>query len=105
MLRFGEIFALTSVAFASVSRPKKFMCSEFFWSLYSRIWTDYSDLLRIFPYSLRVRENAEQKSSEHEYFSRSVCLYVGIVNILIPLIAIVLLSLFELRYQKVDTKH
>ena len=35
----------------------------------------------------------------------AVCLYVVIVNILFHLIGIVLLSLFELRYQKVDMEH
>ena len=99
ILRFGEIFALTSVAFTSVWRPKKFLCSEFFWSVFSCIWTEYEDLLRIFPYLVRMRENADQKSSKHEYFSRSVCLYVVNVNILIQLIGIVLLILFHFYFQ------
>ena len=28
--------------------------SEFFWSLFSRIWTEYSEILRISPYSVQM---------------------------------------------------
>ena len=49
--------------------------SEFFWSLFSSIWTEYGDtgphfpafglnmeILRISPYLVRMRENTDQKS-------------------------------------------
>ena len=42
--------------------------SEFFWPMFSRIWTEYGD---ISPYSVRMRENRHQKNSEYGYFSRS----------------------------------
>ena len=45
--------------------------SEFFWSKFSRIRTEYEEILRISPYSLRMRENADQNSSENGYFLRS----------------------------------
>ena len=40
--------------------------SEFFWPVFFRIWTEYS------PYSVRMRENTDQKNSEYGHFSRSV---------------------------------
>ena len=39
--------------------------SELFWSAFSRIWTEYEEILRIFQYSVRMRENAEQNNSEY----------------------------------------
>ena len=44
--------------------------SKFFWSVFSRIWTEYGEIRT--PYSLRIRENAEQKDSECGHFSRIV---------------------------------
>ena len=35
--------------------------SEFFWSLFSRIRTEYGDLLRKSPYLVRMQENKDQK--------------------------------------------
>ena len=32
-----------------------------FWSVFPRIRTEYGEILRISPYSVRMRENAEQK--------------------------------------------
>ena len=39
------------------------MCpnTEFFWSVFSRIRTEYREILRISPYSFRMRENTDQK--------------------------------------------
>ena len=34
---------------------------EFFWSVLSRIWTEYGDLLSKYPYSVQIRENKDQK--------------------------------------------
>ena len=42
--------------------------SEFYWSAFSRIWTEYEEILRISPYSVRMRENTEQKNSEYGHF-------------------------------------
>ena len=46
--------------------------SEFFWSVFSRIRTEYGEILRISPYSVRMRENRDQKNSENGHFSCSV---------------------------------
>ena len=38
--------------------------SELFWSVFSRIRTEYGEILRISPYSVQMRENANQNNSE-----------------------------------------
>ena len=35
--------------------------TEFFWSVFFRIWTKYGDLLYKSPNSVRIRENTDQK--------------------------------------------
>ena len=50
---------------------KKCPYSELFWSAFSRIRTEYGELLRISPYSVRMQENAGQNNSEYGHFSRS----------------------------------
>ena len=47
---------------------KKCPYSEFFWSLFSRIRTEYENLQSISLYSVRMQENADQKSSEYRHF-------------------------------------
>ena len=51
---------------------EKCLYSEIFWSVFSRIWSEYREILRISPSSVRMRENMDQKNSEHRHFSRSV---------------------------------
>ena len=58
---------------------KKCPYLELFWSAFSCIRTEYGKILRISPYSVRMRENEGQKNSEYGHFLRS-CLLV-----LIPL--------------------
>ena len=48
---------------------KKCPYSEFFWSVFSRIWTEYGDLLRISSYSVRMREKTDYKNFEYGQFS------------------------------------
>ena len=45
---------------------------KLFWSAFSRIRTEYGEILSISPYSIRMRENTDQKNSEYGHFSRSV---------------------------------
>ena len=40
---------------------KKGPNTEFFWPVFSRIWTDHRDLRSKSPYSVRIRENTDQK--------------------------------------------
>ena len=41
---------------------------ELFWSTFSRIQTEYWEILRISPYSVWMRENADQNNSEYGQF-------------------------------------
>ena len=40
-------------------------------SAFSRIRPEYREVLRISPYSVRMRENADQNNSEYEQFLRT----------------------------------
>ena len=57
----------------SASLCKKWPYSEFFWSAFSCIRTEYGNLQSKSPYSVRMRENADQKNSEYGYFSHREC--------------------------------
>ena len=51
---------------------EKCPCSELFWPIFSPTWTEYGEILRISPYSVRMWENADQNNFEHGHFLRSV---------------------------------
>ena len=46
--------------------------SEIFWSVFSRIQTEYGEIWSTSPYSVRMWENTDQENSEYGHFSRSV---------------------------------
>ena len=50
---------------------EKYPHSEFFWSKFPRIRTEYGEIRIIFPYSARMRENKYQKNSQYGHFSWS----------------------------------
>ena len=50
--------------------------SEFFWSVFSSIRTEYGEILRISSYSVRMQENMDQKNSKYQNFSRSARLWI-----------------------------
>ena len=52
----------------------------FFWSAFSHIWNDYGDLQKS-PYSVRMRENGDQKNSGCGHFSRAVIDHAIIVRL------------------------
>ena len=54
--------------------------SEFFWSIFYRIRTEYGEILRISPYSVRMLENTDQKNYEHGHFLRSVLVSLSCRN-------------------------
>ena len=58
---------------SKVSLRKKCPYSEFFWSPFSRILTEYGEILRISPYSVQMRENTDQNNFEYGQFLCSVC--------------------------------
>ena len=45
---------------------------EFFWYVFSHIWTDCEEIIRITPYSVRMLENKDQNNSGYGPFSQSV---------------------------------
>ena len=44
---------------------KKCPYSELFWSAFSRIRTEHGEMIRISPYSVQLREAADQNNSKH----------------------------------------
>ena len=62
-----------------VSLRKMCPYSELFWSVFSRIWTEYREIRSISPYSVQIWENADQNNSEYGHFSRSVDLFVDTI--------------------------
>ena len=44
---------------------------ELFWSVFCGIRTKYGEIRSIFPYSVRMRENADQNNAEYGHFLRS----------------------------------
>ena len=51
---------------------KKCPYSELFSSVFSRIRTEYGDILCISPYSVQMREDTDQSNSKYGLFLRSV---------------------------------
>ena len=51
---------------------KKFPYFELFWYAFPHIRTEYVEILRTYPYSVRMRENVDQNNAEYEPFSRSI---------------------------------
>ena len=54
-------------------------------SVFSSIWTEYGEILRISPYSNRMRENLDQNNSKYGQFLRSVVHYPPEVNFMLVL--------------------
>ena len=54
-----------------VTLRQKCPYSELFWSVFSRIRTEYGEILRISSYSVRMRENTDQNNCKYGYFLRS----------------------------------
>ena len=54
---------------------------SFFWSVFSRTRTEYREILRISPYSVRMRENTDQKNSEYGHVSSSAYLNPFLANV------------------------
>ena len=61
-------------------KREKCLYSEFFWSVFSRIQTEYGEVLRICPYSVRMQENTDQKNSEYGHYSSSVSPYIYVLQ-------------------------
>ena len=63
----GNIFFSFRLCYAM---RKKCPYLELFLSAFSPISTEYEEVLRISPYSVRMRENADQNISEYGHFLR-----------------------------------
>ena len=50
---------------------EKYPHSECLWSVFSRIRTEYGEILRNSPYSVQLWENTDQKNSDCGHFSLS----------------------------------
>ena len=59
--------------FSNFSLREKCPYLELFWSVFSRIRTKYGEIRNISPYSVPMRGNTEQNSSEYGHFLRSDC--------------------------------
>ena len=57
--------------YCKVTLYENYPYSEFFWSVYSRIWTEYWGIGSISPYLVQMRKNTDQKNSDDDHFSRS----------------------------------
>ena len=51
---------------------KKYPYSELFWTVFSRIQTEYGEIGSTSSYSVQMQENTDQNNSEYGRFSRSV---------------------------------
>ena len=54
---------LFSTIFSNISSTLCEKCTntEFFWSIFSGVQTEYGEIRSIYPYSVRMRENTDQK--------------------------------------------
>ena len=82
----GNTLVITSLFFHTVGTTKEFCItylshnralwtytawgpySEFFWYVFSCIWTEYGEILRNAPYSVRMRENRTKKTPNTDTF-------------------------------------
>ena len=62
----------TKLVYISVKLRELYPYSRFLWSAFSCIWTKYGETFRISPYSVQMRENTDQESSEYGFVSRSL---------------------------------
>ena len=56
----------------SITLREKCPYSELFWSAFSRIWTEYGEILCISPYLAQMWENVDQNNSKYGHFLCSV---------------------------------
>ena len=75
--RFAWPFWTLCIKVLIVTLREKCPYSEFFWSVFSHICTEYGEILRVSPYSVRIRENTDQKNSQYGHFS---CSGIGNTN-------------------------
>ena len=62
------VHTMSFISVTKTSLREKCPYSEFFWSLFSCIWTEFEDLLRKSPYSVQMQENIDERNSKHGRF-------------------------------------
>ena len=66
------MFCIVAKFFGTTAVREKCLYSKLFWSTFSRIGTEYGEILCISPYSVRMRENEDQNNFEYGLFLSSV---------------------------------
>ena len=66
---------------ALLTLNEKYPYSEFFSFVFSRIRTEYGEILRISRYSVQIQESTDLKNSEYGHFSRSVTFQIRFVSV------------------------
>ena len=56
---------------------KKCPYLNIFWSVFSRIRTEYGEIRIVLLYSLQMPENTDQENSKYGHFSRIVCVFLS----------------------------
>ena len=69
----SKIYSVKATILVQMHCPKSVQIRSFFLSVFSRIWIEYGEILRISPYSVRMREIRTRKNSVFGHFSRSAC--------------------------------
>ena len=59
---------------------KKCPYSEQFWSVFTRIWTEYGEILRISSYSIQMPENTNQNNSKYGHFLQSATFFPSTIQ-------------------------
>ena len=63
-----QCYILASLRIDYLALCEKYPYLELFWSVFSRIWTEYGEMLRISPYSVRMWENTDQNTPNTNFF-------------------------------------
>ena len=71
MFKFSQTISIERNLLNRFTLRKKCPYLELFWSVFSRIRTEYGEILRTSPYLVRILENADQNNYEYGQFSRS----------------------------------
>ena len=67
--RLKQVFKfLTFVKYALITLREKCPHSQFFWSIFSLIRTEYGEMWNISRYSAQMRRNTDHENSEHGQF-------------------------------------
>ena len=75
--------------------------SEFIWSVFSRIHSQYGEILCISPYSLQKGENTDHKKSEYKHFKTNTLQKV--LKVLVVLL--ILMMIFWSNYYSLGIKN